>query len=341
MKRPLVKRWQSCSEERLLSLRICDLRLSSRDTVIEDRMRRLHMELKMAGLRFRPHHWLSHEWFTPDGIPGIAVPFYLAHPRLAALERRQMLVAEGSSEAECMRILRHEAGHAIDNAYRLHRRKAWRETFGSIREPYPDSYRPRPDDRNFVQHLGGWYAQAHPAEDFAETFAIWLTPGSAWRSRFRDWPALRKLEYVDNLMTEIASEVPAVRTRRQVEPASKINTTLAEHYAQKHEHYAVDWPGYYDEDLRRVFASSATVTRRPAAAAWLRHHRRDMSRVVAEASGMLAYSINQLLQIMIERSRVLKLRLKVAPRETREKLLLMLTVNSMQVAHRRYLSIAL
>lgn len=100
MKRPLVKRWQSCSEERLLSLRICDLRLSSRDTVIEDRMRRLHMELKMAGLRFRPHHWLSHEWFTPDGIPGIAVPFYLAHPRLAALERRQMLVAEGSSEAE-------------------------------------------------------------------------------------------------------------------------------------------------------------------------------------------------------------------------------------------------
>ena len=86
--------------------------------------------------------WLSSEWFSPDGIPGIAIPFYLAHPRLRKLEHRQILEVEGGTEGECMRILRHEAGHAIDTAYRLHRRKRWREIFGSFSQPYPDSYRP-------------------------------------------------------------------------------------------------------------------------------------------------------------------------------------------------------
>ncbi|GAB5561527.1 MAG: putative zinc-binding metallopeptidase [Synoicihabitans sp.] len=337
----MVKRWQSCSDERLMTLRLCDLGLKTAGTPIEHRMQRLYGELEAAGLRFRPHYWLSQEWFTPDGVPGIAAPFYLAHPRLAAIERRLMLVAEGQAEAECMKILRHEAGHAIDNAYRLHRRKGWREIFGSFTEPYPESYRPRPADHNYVQHLGAWYAQAHPAEDFAETFAVWLTPGSAWRRRFKGWGALRKLEYMDELMREIGPEVAPVRTRRQVEPLREVKVTLQQHYDRKRDHYAIEWPGHYDEALRSIFTVSATTTRRPAAAVWLRHHRRDLSRVVAEATGLSAYSINQLLQIMIERSRALHLRLRVAPRATREKLLLMLTVNTMRVAHRRNLSIAL
>src|SRR5690606_22025626 len=150
----------------------------------------------------------------PDGVPGIAVPFYLAHPRLMRLERDLMLEAEGAHEGTCLRILRHEAGHAIDNAYRLHRRKRWRELFGSFSEPYPDAYRPRPASRKYVQHLNGWYAQAHPAEDFAETFAVWMTPNYPWRRRYEGWPALEKLEYVDELMAEIADTTPPVRTRR-------------------------------------------------------------------------------------------------------------------------------
>ena len=52
-------------------------------------------------------------------------------------------------------------------------------------------------------NLANWYAQSHPIEDFAETFAVWLRPGSRWRSRYADWPALRKLEYVDALMQEV------------------------------------------------------------------------------------------------------------------------------------------
>ena len=162
-------------------------------------MQRLYRELSTRGIRFRPHCWLSQEWFSPDGIPGIAIPFYLAHRRLMSIERRFMREVEGGNRNWLMRILRHEAGHAIDSAYRLRRRAAWRDVFGPASLPYPDTYRPRPGSRRFVQHLGAWYAQAHPTEDFAETFAVWLKPHSPWRREYSGWPAYAKLEYIDEL----------------------------------------------------------------------------------------------------------------------------------------------
>jgi hypothetical protein len=81
--------------------------------------------------------------------------------------------------------LRHEAGHAFNYAYRLYQTPEWRELFGPFNRPYRERYRPIPFDRNFVRHIEGWYAQKHPDEDFAETFAVWLTPGSRWRVRYR------------------------------------------------------------------------------------------------------------------------------------------------------------
>ncbi len=337
----MANRWYSYSEARLLETRMCDLPLRIEGTLIEERRERLYEELAAKGLsRFRPHFWLSEEWFTPDGVPGIAVPFYLAHPRLMRLERDLMLEAEGAHEGTCLRILRHEAGHAIDNAYRLHRRKRWRELFGSFSEPYPDAYRPRPASRKYVQHLNGWYAQAHPAEDFAETFAVWMTPNYPWRRRYEGWPALEKLEYVDELMAEIADTTPPVRTRRHIEPLSEVRITLAEHYERKRDHYSVEWPGYYDRDLRRIFDPNTKSRERPAASSFLRSHRRDLSRTVSEATGVPAYTIDQLMQNMISRSSDLKLRLRESPRKARESVLLMLTVHTMQVAHAGYFPIA-
>ena len=242
------------TDEQLLDLRLSDLPLRIEGTSLERRVERLYHELGERGIRFKPHVWLSEEWFTPDGVPGIAIPFYLAHPRLMKLERKQMLQVEGGTEAECMRILRHEAGHAVDHAFRLHFKQRWRELFGSFAEPYPDSYRPRPNSRQYVLHLNAWYAQAHPAEDFAETFAVWLTPGSRWRRRYQGWPALRKLEYVDQLMEEVAGSPPKNKLRSKVIPLSEIKFTLREHYRRKREIYALEWPAYYDRDLRRIFS---------------------------------------------------------------------------------------
>src|SRR6188768_1315337 len=150
--------WATWTDEQLLATRLCDLHLSIAGTEVEQHIAQVDAELEARGL-VRPHYWLSDEWFTPDGVPGVAVPFYLAHPRLAKLELAQMLEVEGGDHDWCMRILRHEAGHAIDNAFNLRRRQKRRELFGSSREPYPEYYTPKPYSKNFVLHLDPWYAQ--------------------------------------------------------------------------------------------------------------------------------------------------------------------------------------
>jgi len=329
----MARRWKVMSEERLLDLQLCDLDLQIEGSPMEEYTLRLNEELAAKGLRFRPHYWVGEEWFTPDGVPGVAVPFYLIHPRLTLLERSQMLDAEGAMPKQCMRILRHEAGHAIDNAYRLHRRKRWRELFGSYSEPYPESYRPRPNSRRYVQHLTGWYAQSHPAEDFAETFAVWMTPRLPWRKRYENWPALEKLEYVDELMREIGGDVPPVRSRRFVEPLSQIKTTLREHYDQKRAFYKLEWPAYYDQDLRRIFDEDSQRKGRLTAMAFLRSHRKELIHTVAASSGVAVYTVDQLLENIMERCRAMKLRLRDSPRQTREAMLLMLMMHTIRSTH--------
>src|SRR5438270_11810903 len=210
--------WTALGDDQLLDVRMCDLALRIEGTDLEQRIAQINAELDARGLRFRPHYWLSDEWFTPDGVPGIAIPFYLAHPRLARLELAQMLEVEGADPESCLRILRHEAGHAIDNAYLLRRRPTRRRLFGTPATPYPEYYTPKPYSKSYVHHLDHWYAQSHPDEDFAETFAVWLDPQSLWATRYVGWPAQRKLEYMDRRMREVARRRPRVKSKREVDP---------------------------------------------------------------------------------------------------------------------------
>src|SRR5438105_12641228 len=210
--------WASWPDEKLLEMRMCDLGVSIEGTELEQRIAQVNAELDARGMVFRPHYWLSDDWFTPDGVPGIAIPFYLAHPRLAKLELTQMLEVEGGDPESCLRILRHEVGHALDNAYRLRRRRTRRRLFGNPGIEYPEYYTPKPYSKSFVHHLDHWYAQSHPDEDFAETFAVWLDPQSLWATRYVGWPAQRKLEYMDRLMRELARRRPDATSKRQVDP---------------------------------------------------------------------------------------------------------------------------
>src|SRR4051812_32177942 len=97
--------WTKLSDEKLLDLRLRDLDLRVEGSEVEGAVEQLYGELEARGLRFRPHVWFSDEWFVPDGVPGIAIPFYLAHPRLRALEKAKMLEVEGGTHDWCMRIL--------------------------------------------------------------------------------------------------------------------------------------------------------------------------------------------------------------------------------------------
>jgi hypothetical protein len=200
--------WALLPDDKLLKLRFKNLRLTIEGTWLEGCLEDLQGELEERNLRIRPHAWLSDEWFSPDTTPGIAIPFYLAHPRLMRLERKMIIDVEGGTRRECMRILRHETGHVVQNAFRLQRRRRWQELFGRSSTHYPRYYRPNPASKNYVQHLRLWYAQSHPDEDFAETFAVWLKPRSDWKKRYAGWSALRKLEYVDEVSARNCRAAP-------------------------------------------------------------------------------------------------------------------------------------
>jgi hypothetical protein len=329
---PLPDNWPVLSDEELLDVRLSDLRLVIEGT-LADRIAQLRAELDARELRFALHFYLSDEWFTPDGATAIAIPFYLAHPRLERLEEAQMLEVEGGEYEWCMRILRHEAGHAIDNAFRLRRRRQRQHTFGSPSQPYPEFYTPKPYSKSFVLHLDSWYAQSHPDEDFAETFAVWLTPNSEWRQRYAGWRALGKLEYMDGLMDSLRGATPPVENPEEVDPLNGLRTTLRQHYRNKRRYYGVDYPNFYDRDLRRLFSDAPEFSSAMTAAQFVNRIRRSVRRVVSGWTGIYQYTIDQVLEDMIERCRELNLRLAVPEDQARQEFTVLLTVQAMNYLH--------
>jgi len=329
---PLGDDWPELSDERLLDVRLSDLRLSIGGT-LATRIDQLRAELDARGLGFPLHFYLSDEWFTPDGGTAIAIPFYLAHPRLERLEEAQMFEVEGGEHEWCMRILRHEAGHAIDHAFRLARRRKRQEIFGSSSKPYPEFYTPKPYSKSFVLHLDSWYAQSHPDEDFAETFAVWLTPSSEWRQRYAGWKALPKLEYMDALMTSLAGKAAPINRPDEIDPLPSLKTTLRQHYRNKRKHYGVDHPNFYDRDLRRLFSAAPEFANHMTAAQFISRFRRQARRVVSEWTGIYQYTIDQVLEDMIARCRELKLRLAGPEEHTRQEFTVLLTVQAMNYLH--------
>jgi len=326
--------WAKWSDDKLLDLRMSELDLSIDGSALQKRIGDLEAELAERSMVFRPHFWLSDEWFTPDGVPGIAIPFYLAHPRLARLEREQMLEVEGGTPSWCRRILRHELGHAIDNAYMLRRRRRRQALFGSSSIDYPEFYTPKPYSRSFVLHIDNWYAQSHPDEDFAETFAVWLNPRSDWRRRYHDWPALKKLEYMDELMKEIGSQPPLVGKRATVDPLHRLRRTLRQHYKRKAEHYALDYPDFYDRDLRRLFPQPAEDARTVPASRFINRIRKEVRRTVSAWTGVYQYTIDQVLEEMAERCDELQLRFTAGAEDrTRADFIVVLTVQTMNYLH--------
>lgn len=299
--------WYSLKDEELLKLRICDLGVRIEGSELEARVGQLHAELGARGVGLRLDYYLGDEWFSPGGVPAIAIPFYLAHPRLKALETHQMMEVEGGTPEWCLMLLRHECGHAIDHAYRFSSQKEWQATFGSPDTDYtPETYRPRPYSRSFVQHLPNWYAQSHPDEDFAETFAVWLANDpDQWRQHYRGWKALEKLEFVHGLMQRAAGTAPAVQRGRRISEASKSRKTLDRYYAIRRKIYAEDFPDFYDADLRAIFRDGQPGAE--SAAKVMRRHRSALVESIVQWTGQRKYTVSMLVRKLSLRCQELKL----------------------------------
>jgi hypothetical protein len=259
----------------LLGKRISELGLGIRGTRVERLVTQLYDELAAKGLAFRPPVYLSDQWGCPDGTPLIGVPFYLVDPRLERIEAEMSASVEDDEEA--MRYMRHEAGHAVNYAFALYDRPEWRAMFGAFSQPYRERYRADPFSRDYVRHILGWYAQKHPDEDFAETFAVWVTPGLDWRSDYSGWPALAKLEYVDRVMHDIGHEAPVVPPPTDEDlPVEAMHYTVAEHYAESDDRVPIEDERQFDHDLRRIFVLTKDAPAAEAADGFMRRHYREI-----------------------------------------------------------------
>jgi hypothetical protein len=282
--------WESLKDEELLQVRICDLGVKIEGSEVEPRVQKLYAALEARGITVRPKCYLGEEWLSPTNVPAIAIPFYLAHPRLKQLEMKQMMEVEGGTPEWCDKLLFHECGHAIDHAYRFSPRRGWRQVFGDPDADYhPETYRPRPYSKAFVRNLPNWYAQAHPDEDFAETFAVWLalTP-EQWKQQYGDWKALEKLAYTDKIMREAVKKPPKVTGGRFIADASKAKKTLARHYAARRKLWISDYPDFYDADLRKIFGELTPGDE--TAARFMRKHRRAIVTAVVRWTGERKYT---------------------------------------------------
>jgi hypothetical protein len=288
----------------ILEKPIRELGLKIEGSPLERFVQQLYRELEAKRLKkFHPHCYLSDEWGCPSGEPVIGIPFYLADHELSQLEKEHNDLEDSR---EIMMYLRHEAGHAFNYAYKLHRTPEWKELFGPFRRPYHDNYRPVPFSRNYVRHLAGWYAQKHPDEDFAETFAVWLTPRSAWRKRYHGWGALTKLRYMDRIGRELGN-VDAIRRRGQTDiTVDEMDMTVGEFYRSN----GTDAPLgnlTLDTDLQDIFDGSKRRKKGIPAQAFLNRHRKAITDKVAYWTGAQRPVIKELVELIANKVDDLKL----------------------------------
>ena len=308
--------WVNLSDAELLERRISQLGLTLQGSEVEPLIAQLYGELAARGLTFQPPCHIGDEWFVPVGVPVIFIPFFLIHDRLRKLERNMMLEVEGETADWFLKLIRHETAHAYAYAYQVFRKKKWQRLFGlTSTDETPQFYRPRPYSRSYVLHLDDWYAQSHPDEDFAETFAVWLTPGLDWRTRYHGWKAMEKLEYVDELMRSIAGQPPVHQPQYRVSDHDCLNVKLKTYYARKRRVYEDSYPDFYDNDLKQLFAVGAGAADRPKASKYLRKHRQQFMNSICQWTNEKKYQVNKLLSRLIERCDELDLHVQVGDAE--------------------------
>jgi hypothetical protein len=283
----IIQSWETVRFE-LMNSPISGLNLAVEGSPLEPLTRRLLREMAAKRIAFQPTFYLTDGWGCPDRVPVIGVPFYLSDRRLRRVEEEQ--TGEVEDEKNVMMFLRHEAGHAVNYAYRLWQKPDWARLFGPFTRPYREEFRPDRFSRRFVRHIdaygyGRTYAQKHPDEDFAETFAVWLTPRSGWRTRYRAWPAMEKLLFVDAAMRAEGRTKPRRMGRRLVRPVESMGLLLSDYYGQKSARMRRAAQGYVDDKLREIFPPVGGKVLRPAGVLF-REHREEMVARIARWSGI-------------------------------------------------------
>jgi len=310
--------WSQISDDDLLSRKLKDLPLSLEESDIYPLIQKVMAELHAVLPHFQPYLFVGDEWFSPEGVAAVSIPFFLLNSRLRNLTRKTVLDCEGEKETDFAKYLRHELGHAFDHAFKLSKRRSWEKVFGSHNKEYdPNTYRPRPYSKNFVINLHHWYAQAHPDEDFAETFAVWLNPESDWRNQYKKWGALGKLEYVESVSKEVVGRFYKEKPRRMISETRFLNTSLRAYYKKQKKEGAEDYPDFYDNDLLKLFELRSESNRGAEKAhKFMQRQKKFLLASTCQWTNEKKVVVNELITRLIDRSRELDLVLSRSEYET-------------------------
>ena len=266
-------------EQLSLNTPIRDMSLTIAGTWLQPVLHEFEEELQAAGIkRLSPSFYLANEWGVSDSL-AIGIPFYLATPELMAVQAERVGHVEGSTRLEILRYLRHEMGHVICYAYRLYDDEEYVRIFGANTQPYVEEFHVEPFSRRYVRHLPGWYAQKHPEEDWCETFAVWITPGTNWRAEYADWPeAFHKLVYCHDTIARIGDMEPLATSTKQEDDIAHFPGSVAQFYESLESSAQelltlgkVEMPAGIDGALKSIFEDlgsrddkSSQAPRRPA-----------------------------------------------------------------------------
>lgn len=279
------------TDEQILALKLCEIDFDLDSFHKKKLIKKLQKELQNADLDFMPHIWVSDDWFSPDGLPGFAIPFYLFSPKLIRIQRKIVGRVEGATEKSFMMLLRHETGHALDNAFHLRKSKKRQKLFGTSSQPYPIRYKPQNFSRNFVHYLGEGYAQAHPDEDWAETFAVWLDPQSQWQKRYTSSLAREKLDLIDTLMSRLVHTKPINCKTKTVDSVLGDTRTLRQYFDQKEKELKVRKQSPVFKKVKGLLSTQGDIP------TWLFiHENRDyIKRAVAKNTLLPHYKIDEMI----------------------------------------------
>lgn len=274
-------------------------------------------ELLAREINFTPKLWVSDDWYCLDGTIGISIPFYLASDELASFVHSSTGGAEGRTSASAIKILRHEIGHAIDNAYSLRKNEERQQLFGPSSRPYPNSYHAvNISSSNYVNYLGGSYAQSHPDEDFAETFAVWLSD-RRWRSNYRG-EALKKLRLMDKMMHEIRNKDPKVKKFLKVDAVAKDERSLGDYIKDKNLLRRNYLRGNFGKVLLNTFAKNSKRRDNSSAHEFLKSNRSAIVKKVALSTKLKNTEVIALMRRFEETSMVHNLVMKYDHRKAED-----------------------
>ncbi|MFH1728511.1 MAG: putative zinc-binding metallopeptidase [Pseudomonadota bacterium] len=288
--------------QEILNTRLCDFRFKIKESFLEPLIKQVKEELKAKKICIKPRFFISNEWFCPDSSIAVSIPFYLFHKKLIKLEKEFIGYAEGANKSWALKLLRHETGHAIDNAFRLRRKSRRSKIFGKATVKYPISYSFKQHSKNYVRHIEDGYAQAHPCEDFAETFAVWLDPISNWKNRYKSWPCFNKLLYVDRLMNEISGKKPFELNKEKYYALCELKLTYKEYLEEKQKKHSKMDDQFWDPALKACFSRPGSTTNKINAIKLIKQNKIILLEKVTKETSKPKYIVKNMLDSFEKRA---------------------------------------